>query len=146
MTEVGKQALIGSLALLLVVAVVPSVQAAETTPRQVTREYTRSLNTGETEPVLNVLHPASPQREKTRRELQRLNRMYDLEHTLEELEVLDQSDSKARVRFVHHTRAEDPSFRENRYTGIHVLRKHKGIWKIYETRTVDIEYLEESGD
>lgn len=133
-----------SLAVLLVGwAKVPSQSAESMNPEEVTREYTRSLNTGETEPVLKVLHPESPQREKTRVELERLNRMYNLEHKLKAVKVLDESDTRARVRFVHRTRAEDPEFRDNRLTGIHHLRKHEGAWKIFETRTVDLEYLDE---
>lgn len=146
MSRITRIALTLSLTLLMASWGSPPVESADTTPEDVTREYTRSLNTGETEPVLKVLHPESPQRKKTRVELERLNRIYTLKHELVTLKVLDTSDTQARVRFVHRTSAEEPEFRDNRLTGLHVLRKHDGVWKIYETRTLDLDYLDDSED
>jgi hypothetical protein len=52
-------------------------------------------------------------------------------------------DREAKVRFSQVTRKiSGPEFRDNRVSGVHVLRKLNGEWKLFDTERIKVDYLE----
>ena len=91
------------------------------------------------------IHEEAPNGQATVTQMQAAFRDFDLQYTLEEIEVLSIDDDVAEVQVVQLTRklrGELP-FRNNRATTIHELRlSADGAWRIYQSRVVDVEYLD----
>jgi len=67
---------------------------------------------------------------------------YDLNYTIESMEIIEQSENEAKIKYVQlTTKVNGPAFRDNRYTGIHTLTKKDDGWKISSTEQVNIEFL-----
>jgi hypothetical protein len=67
---------------------------------------------------------------------------YDLWHTISGLEVTKLTNKEARVSFMLTTeRIRGPAFRDNVVTGVFILRKDNGEWKLYDQTVDDVEYL-----
>jgi uncharacterized membrane protein len=48
------------------------------------------------------------------------------------------------VKYVQITKkVSGPAFRDNKVTGIHILKKSDGKWKIYNTEIKDVKYLDQ---
>ena len=89
------------------------------------------------ERVLATIHSESPQLNSTINGMDYVFANFDMEFNLEEVEVLEVTDNVAKVYYVQTTRAiKGEGFTPTRASGIHILNKENGIWKIYKT-----EYL-----
>ncbi len=107
------------------------------------RKNLKALDQGEIERSMEFMHPDSPKYESTRRILNNLHGRYKLNYKLEELEILEVNQNKARVQFVQITRKKSgPKFKDNRLKGVHILKKHNGKWKIWDSKQKEIKYLD----
>jgi uncharacterized protein YchJ len=92
--------------------------------------------------VMNTIHPESPVFENTRKLIQEIFNQFDLNYKIERLEILEENQEEARVRFVQVTRkVAGNDFTDNRMKGIHTLMKDGDSWKIFSTVSEDMEYL-----
>ena len=105
-------------------------------------------NTEDLNGYMWTLHPESPVYGETESQMGMLFQAYDLNHSIEQWEILSINSQSARVRVVQSTRkvaGADP-FRDNRLEAIHTLRKDsEGQWKLYTTEVnqSSLEYLDE---
>jgi len=69
-------------------------------------------------------------------------RVYDMKYALEQAEVLDKSDEEAKVLFIQINRTvSGPDNNDKKITGVHIMRKSYGKWKIYDTEIKQIQEL-----
>lgn len=69
-------------------------------------------------------------------------RVYDMKYALEQAKVLDKSDEEAKVLFVQINRTvSGPDNNDKKITGVHIMRKSYGKWKIYDTEIKTIQEL-----
>ncbi len=105
-------------------------------------------NTEDLNGYMWTLHPESPVYAETESQMAMLFQAVDLNHSIEQWEILSINSQSARVRVVQTTRkvaGADP-FRDNRLEAIHTLRKDsEGQWKLYTTEAnqSSLEYLDE---
>ena len=75
-------------------------------------------------------------------EMQECFRVYDMKYALEQAKVLDKSDDEARVWFIQvNETVSGPDNKDKKITGVHVLKKSYGKWKIYDTEIKKIQEL-----
>jgi ketosteroid isomerase-like protein len=111
--------------------------------RAVLYENVRAANAEDLDRYMATIHTSSPSYATTESTLASAFDTYDLAYELTQANVLEQSDSEATISFVLTTRKiSGPAFRDNRVTGTMTLRKEDGVWKIYDQRISNIEYLE----
>jgi hypothetical protein len=100
-------------------------------------------NAEDVERYMATLHSDAPNYDQTRDVLSDMYRNYDIQHTISEVELLKSTKTRAEVSFVLTTKkVRGPSFRDNRVTGVFILKKEDGRWKLYDQKVDDIEYLE----
>ncbi len=69
-------------------------------------------------------------------------RVYDMEYALEQAKVLDKADDEAKVLFIQVNRTvKGPDNNDKKITGVHIMRKSYGKWKIYDTEIKKIQEL-----
>ena len=69
-------------------------------------------------------------------------RVYDMKYALEQAKVLEKSDEEAKVLFIQVNRTvRGPDKNDKKITGIHVMKKSYGKWKIYDTEINKIQEL-----
>jgi hypothetical protein len=69
-------------------------------------------------------------------------RVYDMKYALEQAKVLDRSDEEAKVYFIQLNRTvTGPDNNDKRVTGVHIMKKSYGKWKIYDTEIKRIQEL-----
>lgn len=91
---------------------------------------------------LSTIDLDSPVYSETRTIIINLFKNYDLKYELKKVVVLNKSSDEARVGFIQKTtKLNGPSFRDNELSGIHILKKNNGSWKIYNTETNNLNYL-----
>ncbi|MFP4445954.1 MAG: hypothetical protein ACLFPD_06870 [Desulfosudaceae bacterium] len=112
--------------------------------KDVLRANLKALQAEDLDGYLATLDPDSPGYEKMKLICPKIFEIYDLEHEVEKIEVLDISDQEARVRTVQVARriSGPDSYRHNRSTTVHTLKKKDGAWKLTETEQESMEYLE----
>lgn len=115
--------------------------------RAIVATLERNIQATESEDIdaaIAEVHPNSPGRAKTLRQMKSIAKTYELDYELVETEVLRHNETEAKVRFVQvTTKKSGPSFRDNRLRGIHTLRKtDEGEWKIWSTEILDITWLD----
>jgi hypothetical protein len=75
-------------------------------------------------------------------EMQECFRVYDMKYALEQAKVLDKSDDEAKVLFIQLNRTvSGPDNNDKKITGVHILKKSYGEWKIYDTEIKRIQEL-----
>jgi hypothetical protein len=75
-------------------------------------------------------------------EMQECFRVYDMKYALEQAKVLDKSDDEAKVWFVQVNRTvSGPDNNDKKITGVHIMKKSYGKWKIYDTEIKKIQEL-----
>ena len=73
-------------------------------------------------------------------EMQECFRVYDMKYALEQAKVLDKSEDEAKVWFVQINRTvSGPDNNDKKITGVHVMKKSHGKWKIYDTEVKKIQ-------
>jgi hypothetical protein len=74
--------------------------------------------------------------------VEKLFELYDLQFIVEDLEIIEQTDEQAEVRFTQLTmKVKGPEFKNNRIKGNHYLRKSDGSWRILDTKILETDYL-----
>jgi hypothetical protein len=92
--------------------------------------------------TMETIHPESPEYSNTERLVQEIFDRFDLSYNIEQLEVLESNNDKARVKFIQlTTKVAGAEFANNRMTGVHTIIKDGDSWKIYSTQSENIEYL-----
>ena len=87
--------------------------------------------------VLKTIHKDCPQMRSTVEGMEYVFKNFDMVYNLEQADVLDVSGDEAKVYYVQTTRSiRGQGFQPNRSSGIHILKKENGEWKIFKT-----EYL-----
>ncbi len=96
------------------------------------------------EACLATMHPESPSYGQMEALLPQVFKIYDLDHKLIEVKVLDVSGDTARVRTVQEARrlSGPENYRNVRTTDIHILKKYKGEWRLYEQEHQSMEYID----
>ena len=75
-------------------------------------------------------------------EMQECFRVYDMKYALEQAKVLDKSDDEAKVLFIQVNKTvSDPDNNDKKITGVHIMKKSYGKWKIYDTEVKKIQEL-----
>jgi PBP1b-binding outer membrane lipoprotein LpoB len=94
------------------------------------------------ERVLNTITQDSPQRRSTINGMDYVFANFDMEFDLEEIEVLEVTNDEAKVYYMQTTRAiKGEGFAPTRATGIHILKKENGNWKIFKTEYLGNEQI-----
>ena len=95
------------------------------------------------ENFMATIHEQAPKYASTEKEIRQAFNKYDIKYTLEGVKVIEKSDQNAKVKFVQKAeKINGPEFRNYVVTGIHVLKKSDGKWKIYSTLIEKLEYLD----
>ena len=69
-------------------------------------------------------------------------RVYDMKYALEQAKVLDKSDDEAKVFFIQVNKTvSGPDNNDKKVTGVHIMKKSYGKWKIYDTEVKKIQEL-----
>ena len=103
----------------------------------VIKENLAATQAKDKERVLKTIHKDCPQLRSTKEGMDYVFKNYDMVYNLEKAEVIEISGDEAKVYYEQTTRAiSGQGFPPNRSTGIHILRKENGKWKIFKT-----EYL-----
>jgi hypothetical protein len=90
-----------------------------------------------------TMHSRSPGYRSLEETLSEMYSTFDLNTTITNVAVLKSSSTRAEVSFVLTTRkVRGPAFRDNRITGVFILRQEDGKWRLYDQEIDDIEYLE----
>lgn len=100
-------------------------------------------NAEDVERYMATLHSNAPNYDQTRDVLADMYQNYDIQHSITGVELLKSTKNRAEVSFVLTTKKiRGPDFRDNRVTGVFILKKEDGRWKLYDQEVDDIEYLE----
>lgn len=125
-------------------AVVPAAATESDAILAVIRANIDAINREDIDASMAVFASDSPVLQATRDATEKIFQAYDLRYTMEELVVDSVSGDEAKVRFSQLTeKVSGPEFRNNRFRGVHTLKKQDGVWKLYGTETTGIEFLDE---
>ncbi len=96
------------------------------------------------EAFMSTYHERARMCGKRGAEMKECFRRYDMSYDLEKAKVLDRCDDEAKVLFVQINRkVRGPDdLKDRRVTGIHVMKKCYGKWKIYDTEIKQIQDLQ----
>jgi hypothetical protein len=112
-------------------------------PVQVVRDQLEAMNHEDFNAAINAIHPSSPGFEKTKDLTEELFKVYDLRYSLKEITLESENTDTAKVKFSQLTeKVSGQEFRNNLLTGVHILKKYNGEWKIYDTQIIKIEFLD----
>lgn len=116
------------------------------TDDEITSVIYKNLNAAENKDIqsyMATIHEQSEVYAPTKQAMQQMFDTYDLKCELKDVKVIEKSDQEAKVEYVQITKKlNGPAFRNNKLTGIHILKKSDGKWKIYNSETKNIEYLD----
>ncbi|MGB5531297.1 MAG: hypothetical protein WBQ32_15120 [Ignavibacteriaceae bacterium] len=108
----------------------------------VIRENLAATQAEDKERVLKTIHKDCPQRRSTVQGMEYVFRNFDMVYKLEQADVLEVSADEAKVYYVQTTRSlGGQGFQPNRSSGIHILKKENGEWKIFKTEYLSNEPL-----
>ena len=106
----------------------------------------KNLDTAQEEKLeehISTIHPNSPAYESTRRIMEQMFSLYDLNYELKDMKIIKKSKTEAEVEFIQVTKKKKgPDFRDNKVKGVHILKDYNGEWKIYNTIINNVEYLD----
>ncbi len=105
-------------------------------------ENIKAMESENLECFMNTIHEHCPHYNSTRDFAAQMFKDYDLKCAINAIKIIEKTDHEAKVHVVQVTeRVAGLPYRNNKTTGIHTLKKINGIWKIYHTEIVSIEYL-----
>ena len=103
----------------------------------------KAMEREDIEATMATIDPSSSGYEMTKEMINVIFEQYDLKYELSDLKVIKRTDKEAEVGFTQITRkVTGPEFRNNKITGVHVLRKSDGAWKIFSSQIKTTEYLD----
>ncbi len=92
--------------------------------------------------VMETIHPESPVYDNTEKLVKEIFKRFDLNYKIEHLELLEENNEEALIKFVQiTTKLTNAEFNNSKFTGVHTLRKDGNLWKIYSTKSDNIELL-----
>lgn len=128
--------------LILIVTFISCSENKYETPESVIYANVKYMAEENFSATMETIHPESPEYSNTERLVQEIFDRFDLSYNIEQLEVLESNNDKARVKFIQlTTKVAGAEFANNRMTGVHTIIKDGDSWKIYSTQSENIEYL-----
>jgi hypothetical protein len=92
--------------------------------------------------VLKTIHKDCPQRRSTIQGMDYVFANFDMVFDIEKMEVIEISGEDAKVYYVQTTRSiRGAGFAPTRASGIHLMKKEDGKWKIYKTEYLSNEQI-----
>ena len=117
-------------------------QKGGSSPEEVIMKNAEYMEKEDMSGVKSTIDHDSPNYDASLNTIQFLFDNYDLKYTIESIEIIEQSENEAKIKYVQlTTKVNGPAFKDNRYTGIHTLKKKDDGWKIYSTEQLNIEFL-----
>jgi len=108
----------------------------------VIKENIAATEAKDKERVLNTIHKDCPQRRSTIQGMDYVFANFDMKFELEQIEVLEVSVEDAKVYYMQTTRAvRGAGFAPTRASGIHLMKKEDGKWKIFKTEYLTNEQI-----
>ncbi len=134
---------VASLAVDTVKSVTLYAKIPVSSPLFVVQSQIDALNRQDLKASMDAMHPSSPAFQTTKDFGKMIFENYQLRFKLQSTAIESITADTAKVRFTQTTKKiTGPEFRNNRVDGVHILKKYKGKWKIYDTKTIKIEYLD----
>lgn len=108
----------------------------------VIKENIAATQSKDKERVLKTLHKDCPQLNSTIQGMDYVFANFDLKFNLEQIEVLEVTGEDAKVYYMQTTRAtRGEGFPSTRASGIHLMKKENGKWKIFKTEYLTNEQI-----
>lgn len=108
----------------------------------VIKENIAATQAKDKERVLKTIHKDCPQRSSTIQGMDYVFANYDMVFDLEKIEVIEFSREDAKVYYIQTTRAiRGQGYPPSRATGIHIMKKENGKWKIFKTEYLSSEQI-----
>jgi hypothetical protein len=108
----------------------------------VIRENIAATQAKDKERVLKTIHKDCPQLRSTIEGMDFVFANYDMVFELEKIEVIELSKEDAKVYYMQTTRAiRGQGYPPTRATGIHLMKKENGKWKIFKTEYLSNEQI-----
>jgi hypothetical protein len=112
------------------------------TPESLIKANAEFMNKEDLEGVMSTIHPESPSYALTESMAKLIFDRYDLKYEVENIKILEENDNEAKVQFTQvTTKIKGPEFKNNRASGIHLLKMDGESWKIYSTEMTKIDPL-----
>ncbi|MBN2795992.1 MAG: hypothetical protein JXR88_11340 [Clostridia bacterium] len=109
---------------------------------QVVKDNLSAMNNEDTDAYMKSISLESELFDATKQQMDMIFSMYDLEVTIEEMEVLEITEDEAQVRVVQKTvNNNDEAFQPNITTAVHTLKKIDGEWKFISTVIENTEFM-----
>jgi len=109
----------------------------------VIKENLAATQAEDKERVLKTIHKDCPQMRSTMQGMDYVFANYDMVYNLEQADVIEITDEEAKVYYQQTTRASGgQGFQPTRATGIHILKKENGKWKIFKTEYLNNEPIQ----
>lgn len=103
-----------------------------------------AANAEDIEGYMATVHPDSPYYVSTRPTMENLFATYDLYFNLIEVEIIEQTETEARVRYIQETtRLGGAPFDDIRVTGVYIMRLDGDEWKFYDQTLETRDYINE---
>ncbi|MCJ7552419.1 MAG: hypothetical protein MUO34_00925 [Ignavibacteriaceae bacterium] len=127
----------------VLIVITTSCNSGYSTPESVIYANAKYMTEKNLEAVMETIHPESPVFESTKKIVTQIFQQFDLSYKIEKIEIIEENADEAIVKFVQlTTKLTNFQFNNNRLTGVHTLRKDGNSWKIFSTRTENLEYLQ----
>ena len=108
----------------------------------VIRENIAATEAKDKDRVLKTLHKDCPQRRSTIQGMEYVFANFDMKFDLEQIEVVEVTGEDAKVYYMQTTRAiRGEGFSPTRASGIHLMKKEDGKWKIFKTEYLTNEQI-----
>jgi type IV secretory pathway VirJ component len=108
----------------------------------VIRENIAATQAKDKERVLKTIHKDCPQLRSTIQGMDYVFANFDMIFDLEKIEVIELSGEDAKVYYMQTTRAiRGQGYPPTRSTGIHIMKKENGKWKIFKTEYLSNEQI-----
>jgi hypothetical protein len=105
-------------------------------------ENIRAANAEDLAAYMATIHPNSPAYATTQELLKKSFETYDLSYAVSGVAVVEENSQEVSLSFILVTRKiRGPSFRDNKISGVMILHKDGEVWKIYDQKIDNIQYL-----
>ncbi len=104
--------------------------------------YVRAMQNEDLDALLATVHPDAVEYDLNQRVTAQAFALYDVDYTIEKLEMIRHNKDTAQVRIVLVTRGRSsPDYKDNRVTAVIELRRYQKDWRVYEWQSEEIDYL-----